>query len=355
MSSKSNCNKSETKNRIAINLEPLVNISETQKKILTFLADGEFHSGTELADALSISRSAVWKQLNGLIDLGLSHSAVSGKGYRLDKPLELLVASKIKEVVSVQADALISSLEIHDQLDSTNRYLSERSQNNAPSGSVCFAEYQTAGKGRRGRQWVSPYGSNICLSILWRFQQGPAALTGLSLAIGVAVIRALKQHQIEDVGLKWPNDIYSQGKKLGGILVEVSGETDGPCSAVIGLGLNIFMPETQAQSIAQAWTDLSKITGQNRLFRNKLAGLLLNHLLPVIAEYEGGGIKSYLDDWRDYDCLIGKSATLFIGQQQFEGIVQGIDDNGMLLIERPDGSVQAFASGEVSFNGTAPQ
>jgi len=290
-----------------------------------------------------------------LAELGLQHSAVSGKGYRLDNPLELLDVSKINEVVTDQAGALISSFEIHDQIDSTNRYLVERSQNNGLSGSVCFAEYQTAGKGRRGRQWVSPYGSNIYLSILWRFQQGPAAISGLSLAIGVAVIRALKQHQISNIGLKWPNDIYSQGKKLGGILVEVSGETEGPCSAVIGLGLNLFLPETQAEGITQAWTDLSKITGQSQLSRNQLAGILLNHLLPVIAEYESDGIQAYLDEWRSYDCLSGKSATLFIGQQQFEGIVQGIDDNGMLLIKRPDGNVQTFASGEVSFNSSAPQ
>lgn len=325
-------------------------ISDKQKKILALLADGEFHSGTELADALGISRSAVWKQMNGLVELGLQHSAVTGKGYRLDKSLELLVASKINEVVNDQARVLISSFEIHDQIDSTNNYLVERSHNNAPSGSICFAEYQTEGKGRRGRQWISPYGSNIYLSILWRFQQGPAAISALSLAIGVAVIRALKEYHVNDIGLKWPNDIYSQGKKLGGILVEVSGETDGPCLAVIGLGLNLYIPETEAEAITQAWTDLSKITGQNKLFRNKLAGTLLNHLLPVIAEYEGVGIKAYLDEWRDYDCLKGESATLFIAQQQFEGIVQGIDDNGMLLIKSPDGNVQTFASGEVSFN-----
>ncbi|MGZ5029851.1 MAG: bifunctional biotin--[acetyl-CoA-carboxylase] ligase/biotin operon repressor BirA [Methylobacter sp.] len=332
-----------------------MNISNKQKKILSLLADGEFHSGTELADTLGISRSAIWKHLNGLAELGLQHSAVSGKGYRLDNALELLDASKINEVVSDQTGALISSFEIFDQIDSTNRYLVERSQNSGLSGSVCFAEHQTTGKGRRGRQWVSPYGSNIYLSILWRFQQGPAAISGLSLAIGVAVIRALKQHQISDIGLKWPNDIYSQGKKLGGILVEVSGETDGPCSAVIGLGLNLYLPENQAEGITQAWTDLTKITGQSQLYRNHLAGILLNHLLPVIADYENTGIQAYLDEWRSYDCLSGKSATLFIGQQQFEGIVRGIDNSGMLLIERPDGIVQTFASGEVSFNSSAPQ
>jgi BirA family biotin operon repressor/biotin-[acetyl-CoA-carboxylase] ligase len=329
-----------------------MNISNTQKRILILLADGEFHSGTELADDLGISRSAVWKQVQGLNEWGLQYSAVSGKGYRLDRSLELLLESKINEFISGQASALISSFEIHDQIDSTNSYLMERSQHDALSGSVCFAEYQTDGKGRRGRHWVSPYGSNIYLSILWRFQQGPASISGLSLAIGVAVIRALKHHQVNNIDLKWPNDIYSQGKKLGGILVEVSGETDGPCNAVIGLGLNLFMPEAKAEQITQAWTDLSKVTGQSRQFRNKLAGTLLNHLLPVIADFESIGIQSYLDEWRDYDCLVGKAATLFIGQQQFEGFVQGIDDKGMLLLERPDGSVQTFASGEVSFNNS---
>ena len=306
-----------------------------------------------MAEVLGISRAAICKQLRVLSELGLQHSAVSGKGYRLDKPLELLAHSKINEILSEKNKALISTLEIHDTINSTNSYLVERSQNNVPSGFVCFAEHQTAGKGRRGRQWVSPYGSNIYVSILWRFQQGGIAGTaGLSLAIGIAVIRALKQHNINDVGLKWPNDIYSQGKKLGGILIEVSGEADGPCAAVIGLGLNLFLPETQAQGITQAWTDLTKIIGENPLIRNKLAGTVLDHILSIINGFETVGIKAYLDEWRSYDCLKGHTATLFIGQQQVEGIVEGIDENGLLLIKRSDGSLQAFASGEVSFSSS---
>lgn len=328
-------------------------ISDKQKQIISLLTDGQFHSGTELSDVLGVSRSAIWKHTQCLSEMGLQFSAVTGKGYRLDRSIELLDRHKIEQVLNDQAKNLISSLEIHQQIDSTNKYLVEQAQNHAASGAICFAEYQTAGKGRRGRQWVSPYGSNIYLSILWRFQQGPAAISGLSLAIGVAVIRALKQQGIDDVGLKWPNDIYSQGKKLGGILVEVSGETDGPCVAVIGLGLNMFLPESEAESIAQAWTDLSKMTGRNDLFRNELAGTLLNQLLPVIAGFEAEGIKAYLNEWRGYDCLIHKSATLYIANQPFAGIVQGIDDNGMLLIKRPDGNIQTFASGEVSFNETS--
>ncbi|MEQ1622182.1 MAG: bifunctional biotin--[acetyl-CoA-carboxylase] ligase/biotin operon repressor BirA [Methylococcales bacterium] len=326
-------------------------ISDKQKQIISLLADGQFHSGTELSDVLGVSRSAIWKQSHFLTAVGLPFSAVSGKGYRLERPLELLDRQCIEQSLSAKAKNLISSFEIHQQIDSTNSYLMERAKDGAPSGILCFAEHQSAGKGRRGRQWVSPYGSNIYLSMLWRFQQGPAAISGLSLAIGVAVIRALKQFGVEDLGLKWPNDIYSQGKKLGGILVEVSGETDGPCLAVIGLGLNVFLPEPEAASITQAWTDLSKISGRDDLSRNELAANVLNECLPVIAEFESTGLKAYLDEWRDYDCLKQKAATLYIANQPFDGIVQGIDDNGMLLIERPDGQVQTFASGEVSFNG----
>ena len=340
-------------NHHAFNVKDIiVLISDKQKKILALLADGEFHSGTELAELLGVSRSAICKQLSGLAAVGLQHSAVSGKGYRLDKSLELLDSSMINAVLTSQNKTLISTLEIHDSLDSTNTYLMAHSRNNAASGFVCFAEHQTAGKGRRGRQWVSPYGSNIYVSMLWRFQQGGIASTaGLSLAIGVAVIRALKRYGIHDAGLKWPNDIYSRGKKLGGILIEVSGEADGPCAAVIGLGLNLFLPELQAQSITQAWTDLSKISGDKPVLRNQLAGRLLNEILAIVNGFETVGINPYLEEWRSYDCLKGKLATLFIGQQHIDGIVEGIDDNGLLLIKKLDGSVQAYASGEVSFSG----
>jgi BirA family transcriptional regulator, biotin operon repressor / biotin---[acetyl-CoA-carboxylase] ligase len=328
-------------------------ISDKQKAILNLLSDGHFHSGTELANVLHISRSAIWKQLNGLADLGLPHSAVSGKGYRLERPLELLDENKILAAVDEQARALISTLEVFDQIPSTNTYLLQRASEHAPSGAVCFTEQQTAGKGRRGRRWVSPFGSNIYLSILWRFQASPMAISGLSLAIGIAVIRALKSHYDAIFQLKWPNDIYCQGKKLGGILVEVSGESEGPCAAVIGLGLNIYVPETAAAEITQQWTDLTQITGQQQHNRNALAATLLKQLLHIIAEFEERGITAYLDEWQAYDCLKDKTATLFIGQHSYEGIVQGIDEQGLLLLTKPDGSTQAYASGEVSFSGKA--
>jgi BirA family biotin operon repressor/biotin-[acetyl-CoA-carboxylase] ligase len=329
-------------------------ISDNQKKILNLLADGEFHSGAELAEALGITRSAVWKHLNGLEALGIRHAAVSGKGYRLSHPLELLDSASILSYLDSEKRALVSRLEIHDQIDSTNAYLSQLARQNAPSGHVCLAERQLAGKGRRGRQWVSPYGCNILLSILWRFQQGPAAISALSLAVGVAVIRALRRLGIDNAGLKWPNDIYSEGKKLGGILIEVAGENEGPCHAVTGLGLNLLLPEEDAESIEQPWTDLNRIAGGQPIGRNRLAGELIGQILPVLAGFERTGLAAYLDEWREYDCLRGEWASVFVGTQQFDGTLEGIDAQGFLLMRDAEDRQCAFASGEVSFRRPFP-
>jgi len=328
-------------------------ISENQKKIVNILADGLLHSGTELAEKIGVSRSAICKQLKTLTELGLEFSAVSGKGYRLKKSLQLLSNIEIEKDLISTADSLISELEIHYSINSTNSHLVELSHQSNKTGIVCFAEYQTAGKGRRGREWVSPFGSNIYLSILWQFQNGPASIGGLSLAVGVAVIRTLKDCGVEDVGLKWPNDIYWQQKKLAGILIEVSGETNGPCSAVIGLGLNFYLPKDKAKSITQDWVDLSQIIADNPAnLRNKLSAALLNHLMPIIANFEQQGLENYIDEWRSYDCMKDKDVQIFMGQQVFSGVVAGIDNNGLLLLADEDGHVKAFASGEVSFRKT---
>lgn len=328
-------------------------ISDKHKSILALLADGEFHSGNDIAAALNISRASVWKHLMDLPQLGIHYSAVNGKGYRLHKPLELLNRDTIESYIDKVNWSLISSLEIHDCIDSTNGFLSKAALNGSPSGSVCLAEQQTAGKGRRGRLWVSPFGHNIYLSILWRFQTSPHSISGLSLAAGVAVIRALNRLYPKIFSLKWPNDIYYQKQKLGGILVEVSGESEGPCTAIIGLGLNIYLPAEEAKTITQAWTDLSSIVkGSCNVSRNALAGTLLNQLMPTLANFQEQGIAAYVDEWRQYDCLKGKPASLYVGQHCFEGIVNGIDDQGLLVLTRPDGSIQTFASGEISFSGT---
>ena len=330
-------------------------ISPSQKLILNILADGQFHSGTALAKNIGISRSAVCKQLNNLTERGVKFSAISGKGYRLERVLQFLSVEGIENYLNPTGASLISKLEIHDCITSTNSYLVNKSYEtiNSNSGFVCFAECQTAGKGRRGREWISPFGCNIYLSILWQFQNGPASISGLSLAVGIAVIRALNECGIDNVGLKWPNDIYWQGKKLAGILIEVSGETSGPCNAVIGLGLNLYLPKDQAKSITQDWVDLSSIVADNPVkIRNKLAAVLLNHLMPTIANFEQDTLACYLAEWRLYDCMKGHEVNIYMGQQVFTGVVDGIDNNGMLLLANEQGEIKTFASGDVSFRQT---
>jgi BirA family biotin operon repressor/biotin-[acetyl-CoA-carboxylase] ligase len=326
-------------------------LNTNQKKLLTLLSDGTFHSGEELADILKISRSSVWKHLHLLEELSIKVISVSGKGYRLDRTLELFDHKKITANLSPTSKGLLTKLEIFDQIASTNTYLLNQNANIHASGMVCLAEQQTAGKGRRGRTWISPFGSNIYLSILWLFQSGPMEIAGLSLAIGVAVVRALRQLYAIEFSLKWPNDIYFESKKLGGILVEVSGEAGGPCKAVIGLGLNLNMPSKDGDLIDQAWIDLAQITGKDILEKNQLTALLLNNIFTLIQEFENHGLAVILDEWRRYDCLVNKQVTLFVGTKQINGIVKGINDNGLIVISAPDGSTQAYASGEISFNG----
>ena len=323
---------------------------DTLKQLLQLLADGRFHSGTELAKVLCVSRTAVWKHLQSLNELGLELVAVSGKGYKLQQSLQLLDQQRICEQLTPIVKALLTKTEIHPIIDSTNAYLMNLAQHTAATGQVCLAEYQTAGKGRRGRSWISPFGHNIYLSLLWRYQNGPGTLAGLSLAVGVAVVKALTMAGVEEVGLKWPNDIYWRGRKLAGILIEVSGESSGPCHAVIGLGLNLYLPQQQSEFIEQAWVDLQQIMGEKVIQqRNYLVTLLLNKIVPVVADFESQSLQSVVAEWRRFDCMLGKQATLFIGEQSFTGTVRGVDDQGLLLLEESGDKTRAFASGEVSF------
>ena len=314
------------------------------------LADGHFHSGAHLAAELGISRSAICKQIQTLAELGVEVMPVSGKGYKLIQPMQLLDQVQINAGLNPKTSRLLRRLDIHDSIESTNTLLLEQARAGEASGLVCVSESQHGGKGRRGRTWVSPFGHNIYLSMLWRYQEGPAELGGLSLALGVAVVRALQQFGIQDAGLKWPNDIYWRQQKLAGILVEVSGETGGPCYAVAGLGLNFFLSPQQLLAIDQPCAHITAILGGAAyLRRNELLAMLLNELLPVMAGFEAAGLNNYLAEWRNYDCMSGREVTLFVGEQQYAGTVEGINQQGLLLLRTDDGQLRAFASGEVSF------
>ena len=316
------------------------------KTLLSLLADGHFHSGTGLARSLGLSRSAVWGMIHDLQARGLAFSAVPGKGYRLAKPLELLDGDTILASLSETARQRILGLEIHDELDSTNTFLMSQAASGRPSGTVCLAESQTAGRGRIGRAWQSPYGGAICLSLLWRFEEH-GSVAGLSLAVGVAIHRALRRAGIKGIGLKWPNDLLCEDRKLGGILLEVVGEAHGRCAVVVGIGLNVQLPSGPAKAIDQAWTDLSQIIGGKPPSRNQLVAYLLEELLDLLAHYPTRGLSAYLDEWRQWHCMGGRKAVLHVGDKTIEGVVAGVSEAGLLLLDCGEAGLKEFASGDV--------
>lgn len=313
--------------------------------ILRTLGDGRFHSGAQLGRTLGVSRTAVWKHLQALGELGIDIFAVTGKGYRLAQPLELLDRDMIFTNLSAESRALLADLELHSHLDSTNSHLSTRAAA-LPSGQVCLAEYQSSGRGRRGRTWISPYAANVYLSLLWRFSVSPAVLSGLGLVSGVAVARALREAGLKDIGLKWPNDVTWQGRKLAGTLLEMSGESYGPINVVIGVGVNVRMPATAGGRIDQAWVDMETALG-DKVSRNALAGLLLHHLLLAMQQFQDKGLAPFLQEWQQWDIITGKTIRLQLPNETLTGIAKGIDRNGALLLQCR-GTISSYMAGEVS-------
>lgn len=309
------------------------------------LADGKFHSGASLGLSLGISRAAVWKALQQCHSHGLELQAVSGKGYRLETPLELLDESLITQLISPARRERLTHLQVHQQLDSTNSFLLQAANVGAAGGMVCLAEQQSQGRGRRGRLWVSPYGANLYLSLLWRFQDGTARLTGLSLATGVALMRAFSRLGISNVGLKWPNDLLSEKGKVAGILIDVAGESNGPCHAVIGIGINHTMPVTVGNLIDQPWDDVRSLHAG--IGRNMLAGVVIDELISMLTVYEQYGFDPFFDEWSSHDLLRGKPVTVQLVNKTIDGIAQGIDSRGLLQVIHGDVET-AFSTGEVS-------
>ncbi len=321
---------------------------EHRYHILSRLADGRFHSGEDLAQACGISRAAVWKHIKLLQEgYGLAVYPVRGKGYRLDSPLELLQETEIRAALSPAADTRLERVEIHHQLGSTNSYLMDRALEGVCSGYACLAEQQTAGRGRRGRRWISPFGRNIYLSVLWRFNKGPAELSGLSLAAGLAVVRGLEELGVEGAGLKWPNDVLWDGRKLAGLLLEVAGEADGPSRVVLGLGVNTRLDPEWGEMIDQPWIDLSRIPGGAEVSRNRLAARLLENLSATLERFEQEGLQPLIAAWQRYDLYHDQPVALRVGDKLIQGVHRGINKDGALLLEQGEKLVP-FHGGEVS-------
>lgn len=307
-------------------------------KIISLLADGEFHSGEHLGESLGMSRAAINKHIQTIREWGLDVFTVPGKGYSLPAAINLLDVERILELLE---DKRVTVLPV---VDSTNQYLLDRIAE-LTSGDACIAEYQQAGRGRRGRQWVSPFGANLYLSMFWRLDQGPAAAMGLSLVIGIVMAEVLQRLGAEKVRVKWPNDLYLNDRKLAGILVELTGKTGDAAQLVMGAGINMAMRETNANQIDQRWINLQE-AGIN-IDRNELAAMILNELRHSLRKFEIEGLAPFISRWRGLDNFIDRPVKLLIGEQQVFGIARGIDQQGALLLEQ-DGVIKPFIGGEIS-------
>lgn len=310
-------------------------------KLLAQLADGQFHSGEELGEKLGVSRAAVWKQLKKLDELNIPYSSVKGKGYRLHDAIELLDHDDIRGRINQRLDILDILLDV----DSTNSYLFNKASDHMGKRYAVLAEKQAAGRGRRGRQWVSPFGKNIYLSLLVSFAGGIAALEGLSLVTAIAVEKALVKLGIDHIGLKWPNDVYAEGKKLAGILLEVTGEYNSHCQVVIGIGLNLALSEEDAADIGQPWAALKNLRPE--LSRNQVAGVLLDELLAVIDDFQKKGFAAYQEYWSQRDIYQGKEVQILSPGNDKTGVVKGVNRKGELLLHSDKG-MEVITAGEIS-------
>lgn len=315
--------------------------------IIRALASGDFVSGQELGAQLDISRTAISKHISALKELELDIYSVTGKGYKLSKPLYLLNKNTIIAALPKKCERL--EIEVHSLIDSTNSYLLRRLSNQLSQGQVCLAEFQSAGRGRRGRQWISPFGSQIYLSMYWYLEQGLSAAMGLSLIAALAVSDAIYEVTNIQVQLKWPNDIYLGGVKLAGILIDLEGQALEPSHSVIGIGLNLNMPSKAAEKIDQSWTDLQRHSS-NIIDRNVLSAQLIYHLMKRLEQHQSEGLLSMLDEWHAQDFYMGKRVKLQTGERVTKGICRGVNAQGALLLET-DGQIKPIYGGEVSLRG----
>jgi BirA family transcriptional regulator, biotin operon repressor / biotin---[acetyl-CoA-carboxylase] ligase len=313
--------------------------------VLRALADGEFHSGARLAAQFGVSRASVSNALSGMSDYGLTVHRVHGRGYRLvDAPVWLDAA---RVAASLAADAGHFTLQFDDSAPSSNTRLLQQVGQGAPSGTVLAVEWQSAGRGRLGRVWHSGLGNALTFSLLWRFECGLAGLSGLSLAVGVALLRALRELGVAGVQLKWPNDALTEQGKLAGILIEAQGDMLGPCAVVIGIGINLKMPEIAGLQTDYPIASLAQLGGELP-DRNQLLAQVLRQLRQVLLEFAQGGFACVQAEWESYHAHQQQAVEMRMPDGQcVAGRVIGVNKDGALCLETAQGE-RIFHAGEVS-------
>ena len=314
--------------------------------LLKILCDGRFHSGEELGRSLGISRAAVWKQIQKIEQMGLDVKSHRGCGYCLMAELELFDKNTLIHSVSQISGSLIKELRIELSVSSTNDLVRHAAEQGDATGLIVLAEQQTAGRGRRGRQWVSPFGRNIYLSLGWAFDGGVQVLEGLSLAVGVAVRRAIKSCGVDGLMFKWPNDLFLENKKVGGILLEILGDPSGFCQVVVGVGINLGMSDKNGKLIDQPWTDIRSVSGQP-VSRNGLAAAIIEEMMALLASFHEVGFEAYREEWLQSDINADKEISLLLMNKTIRGIARGVDESGALKLEVGD-EIKLFSGGEIS-------
>lgn len=328
-------------------------MDDSRHAILALLADGVWHTGVRLGATLGLSRAAVWKQIQALRNTGVGIVADRRRGYHLDTPLQLLDEDAVRGAMSPEAQDALAHLDVRLIISSTSEQLAAMPAPAPGRMLACLAEYQSGGRGRRGRRWFSPLGHGLCLSVSWCYEVAPRDLAALGLAIGVAVAEALIDvAPATAIQLKWPNDIVADGGKLGGVLVDVAGETGGPLRVVIGIGINVHVSSGLDAEVGADGGNLSPATLDNvvsdgRVSRNQLAGYLLSALYRNLDEFGGSGFAAFAPRWRARDYLLGKSVLVTSGSRKLSGFARGIADDGTLLVEI-DNVLMPVCSGDVT-------
>ena len=318
-------------------------------KALHILSDGNFHSGEKMAADMGCSRVTVWKSISELKSLGINIFSVKKKGYRLPKKISFFNIENIQRELG-ELNQFVN-LELLNVIDSTNKYLNT-SANIKPHASVVIANIQTKGKGRRGRSWKASVGESLSMSILWKFDKGASGLSGLSLVVGVAIQRLMKKIGINNSFLKWPNDLLIlEGDaylKLAGVLIELQGDLESRCSAVIGVGLNYDLSNDILKNIDQPATNIKKYLNSD-MDLNQLSAMLIREIINALSEFESNGFLSFKEEWLSYNAFKGRKISFIkSGGEVITGQIIDIENDGALKIMQDNGSHETLISGEVS-------
>jgi BirA family biotin operon repressor/biotin-[acetyl-CoA-carboxylase] ligase len=323
----------------------------SRKALLELLADGEMHAGPALASRLGVSRTAVWKLVADLRQCGVDVASVERRGYQLTAPCELLDSDQIRRSAQRDDRPLRGEVEVLFDAGSTNEYLYAAVAPRPGQPRIVFAEIQRAGRGRRGRSWLAPFGSGLTFSIAWSYPDVPAELSALSLAIGVTVADTLRDEGAHDAMLKWPNDVVWRNRKLGGLLIQLKLEAGGAASVVVGLGLNLALPGDARASLAlpdaTPVADLREALGGRVPGRNALAGRLAAAMCAGLERFGRGGFAPFAARWQELDSLSGAMVRVTQSAGSVEGRALGADRDGALRVEVGD-RIERFFAGDVS-------